>query len=351
MQRTPAAVDRRDQRETDPDWFKKEVANSPGWQRERFRNFHQHFTTAEQPSINLVDDQWTHAVGMVPISGNPDPAAPKTMEELPSYMKKLHGIDLPRQTAIRARVAQIVKDPAVAEKLQPWYPTWCKRPCFHDDYLPSFNRDNVTLVDTDGKGPDGLTADSIVVGDQKYPVDIIIFATGFRPPYGGTPAEKANMNITGRNGLSMSQQWATNGPGTLHGVLDHNFPNLFLSGPWQASTSPSFLFNVDALAKHAAYILKEAQLRAAGKPFAVAATQAAAEEWGTQVMIRAAPMAAIVGCTPGYFNLEGGIDRVPPEGQVIMARSGLWGHGIEDYLTHIEAWRAEGNIQGIEVGT
>jgi cation diffusion facilitator CzcD-associated flavoprotein CzcO len=288
---------------------------------------------------------------MVPISGNPDPAAPKAPEELPAYMKKLHAIDLPRQTAIRARVAQVVKDSVTAKRLQAWYPTWCKRPCFHDEYLSSFNRDNVTLVDTDGKGPDGLTADSIVVGDDKYPVDIIIFATGFRNPYSGTPAEKANLTITGGNGLSMSQEWATRDPGTLHGVLDYNFPNLFLSGPWQASASPNFLFNVDELGKHSAYILKEAKLRAAGKPFAVAATKAAAEEWAMQVMMRGVCGAAIIGCTPGYFNLEGEIDLIPVEGQVRMARSGLWGLGIESYLEHIEAWRAEGNIRGIEVRT
>ncbi|KAF4633957.1 hypothetical protein G7Y89_g4155 [Cudoniella acicularis] len=347
VQRTPSAVDRRDQRETDPEWFQKEVATSTGWQRERLRNFHQHFTTEKQPAINLVDDQWTHAIGLAAIAGNS--AGPKSMEELPAYIKLLNNIDLPRQNQIRARVDQVVTDPAIAKKLKAWYPSWCKRPCFHDEYLSSFNQGNVTLIDTDGKGLDRLTADSIVVGDESYPVDVIIFATGFRSPYGGTPAEKANLTITGRNGLSMTQQWERNGPATLHGVLDHNFPNLFLSGPWQASASPNYLFNLDALGKHAAYILAEAKRKADGKAFAVASTAAATEDWAMQVLMRAAPMGAIIGCTPSYINLEGGIDRVPPEAQMIMARSGFWGHGIEDFLTHIEAWRAEGNMQGIDV--
>ena len=349
VQRTPAAVDRRDQRETDPEWFRKEVANSAGWQRERLKNFHQHFTTGDQPTINLVDDQWTSAVGMVPISGNPE--GPKSMEELPAYMKKLHAIDLPRQNRIRARVKQLVKDPDVAEKLQPWYPTWCKRPCFHDEYLSTFNSDNVTLVDTNGKGPDRLTADSIVVGDQSYPVDVIIFATGFRAPFSGSPAQKANLNVIGRNGVSMGDAWARNGPTTLHGVLDVNFPNLFLSGPWQASTSPNFLFNVDALARHAAYILAEAKRDASGRPFAVTTTVAAAEAWGMQVLVRSAPMAALAGCTPGYFNMEGDMDRAPPEMQMQMARSGLWGAGIEDFLGVVEAWRAHGGMRDIEIRT
>jgi len=351
VQRTPAAVDRRDQRETNPEWFQKEVATSTNWQRERSRNFHQHFTTAEQPATNLVNDQWTHAVGMVAIAGNPDHTGPKSPDELPAYMEFLHAIDLPRQTRIRDRVSSVVLDPNVAEKLQPWYPTWCKRPCFHDDYLSAFNHENVTLVDTNGKGPDGLSKDSMIVEKQSYPVDIIVFATGYRAPYGGTPAEKGNLTITGRNGLSMTSEWAQNGPSTLHGVLDHNFPNLFLSGPWQASTSGNFLFNVDVTAKHSAYILGEAKKRAGGRPFTVASTATAADDWGLQVMMRSLPMAAISGCTPSYFNLEGGIDRMSPEEQMKMARSGLWGQGIEDFVEHIEAWRADGSMHGIEVQT
>ncbi|KAF2793764.1 FAD/NAD(P)-binding domain-containing protein [Melanomma pulvis-pyrius CBS 109.77] len=349
VQRTPAAVDERDQRKTDLEWFRNKVATSAGWQRERLRNFHQHLTTEKQPKINLVDDNWTGAVGMVAIAGNPD--GPKTMEELPAYMQKLHAIDLTRQDRIRKRVEHVVKDPVVAKKLQAWYPTWCKRPTFHEEYLSTFNRENVTLIDTDGKGLSSLTADSIVAGDQSYPVDIIICATGFRAPFTGSPAQKANMTIIGSNGVSMGEEWARSGPSTQHGVLDHNFPNLFLSGPWQASNSPNYLFNVDALAKNSAYILAEAKRRAGGKPFAVKTTAAAAEGWGMQVLMHSAPMAAIAGCTPSYFNVEGGIDRAPPEMGMIMMRSGLWGNGIEDFMRVVEAWREEGSMHGIEVRT
>ena len=347
VQRTPSAVDSRDQRQTDPERFRKEVATSPGWQRERLRNFHQHFTLDKQPTINLVDDQWTHAVGLVAIAGNS--AGPKSPEELPAYMKTLHSLDLPRQNRIRSRVSQAVNDQNIAKKLQAWYPTWCKRPAFHDEYLSSFNRDNVTLIDTQGKGFDSLTADSIVVGSESYPVDIIILATGFRPPFGGTPAEKANLTITGRNGVSMTQEWARDGASTLHGALDRNFPNLFLSGPWQASISPNFLFNMDALAKHSAYILLRAKQRAGGKPFAVAPTRAATEDWAMQLLARSVPMGAAAGCTPSYFNLEGMIDRLTLEEQMKMGKSGIWGRDIEDFVEHIEGWRAEGSMKGIEV--
>jgi cation diffusion facilitator CzcD-associated flavoprotein CzcO len=181
----------------------------------------------------------------------------------------------------------------------------------------------VTLVDTEGKGLDRVSTSSIIVGGQSYPADIIIFATGFRPLYVGTQAETANLTITGRNGLSMTHEWARNGPSTLQGVLDCNFPNLFLSGPWQASLSGNFLFSADALAKHAAYILAEAKCRAEGQPFTVTSTAAAVAEWALQVMMRSVPMAAIIGCTPGYFNLEDALDRCPPQEQMKMARSGL----------------------------
>jgi cation diffusion facilitator CzcD-associated flavoprotein CzcO len=383
VQRTPSAVDHRDQRKTDVKWFQEKVATSQEWQRERMRNFHQQFTAEDPPATNLVDDGWTHTIGLLAIVGNP--VGPKTVDEIPAYIQWLQAADLPRQNRVRARVETTVKDPNTAKKLQAWYPSWCKRPCFHDDYLPAFNRDNVTLVDTNGKGLDGFTSDSIIAGQDSYPVDLIIFATGFRSPFGGSPAEKANLTITGLNGASMSDEWARDGPTTLHGVIHLNFPNLFLSGPFQAANSPNFLFNIDEMAKDAAYILAKAKQRANGQLFAVAPTADAVEDWATQVAMRSPPSAPskffvslttilcrcchsdpsnirllsstgkqvlnflVMGCTPSYFNMEGLLDRLPPEKQARMARSGLWGHGIEDFLKHLEAWHTEGNMQGIEV--
>lgn len=253
---------------------------------------------------------------------------------------------------IRDRAKQIVKDPSVAEKLQAWYPTWCKRPGFHDEYLQAFNQDNVSLIDTGGKGLDSLTADSVVVGDQSYPVDIIIFGTGFRPPFGrDSPAEKANLTITGRNGVDMSQEWAKNGASTLHGVIDHNFPNLFLSGPWQGAVCGNYAYMLDTLAQHGAYILAEAKSRANVESFAVAPSREAADAWREQILMAAPPMAANVGCTPGYFNLEGEVDRMSPEKKLVLARSSVLGTGAESFLEKVRAWRATGHMPGIDVQT
>lgn len=317
VQRTPASVDFRDQRETDNDRFHKDIAQSKGWQRVRMRNFHQHFTLGEMSKVNLVNDGWTRAPGLVGLTGCPE--GPKLPEEIPVYTENLTEIDIPRQNNIHARIDEEVKDSTTAEKLKPWYPTWCKRPLFHDNYLKTFNQDNVTLIDTDGKGIDLMTTDSLVIGDKSYPADVVVFATGFLAPPAGTPAEKANISIIGLNGVSMSKEWPRFGPTTLHGVIDAKFPNLFLSGPQQASTSGNYRFNLDEYAKHISYILAEAKHRAKGAHFAVAPSTEAAEDWSMQVMMHSAPMGVAIGCTPGYFNLEGDLDRVPPEHQMVLA--------------------------------
>lgn len=349
FQRTPASVSDRKQWETDPEWFLKEVATGPGWQRQRLKSLNSRFTSGPMPEIDLIGDGWSVAPTMAVLAG--DPAGPSSPDELPAYIKRLHDMDLPRVNGIRARVETEVNDKDVARRLMPWYPTWCKRPCFHENYLQSFNRENVTLVDALGRGLEQITMDSIVVDGTSYPVDVIVFATGYRAPFIGTPAEKGNMKILGRDGVSMSEAWTVGGgPATLHGVLDTRFPNLFLSGPYQAALSGANVMGSDILAKQAAYILREAQ-KCTEKVFAVAPTKDAAEDWAQQIVSRALGLAAMIGCTPGYYNVEGEMDRIPPEQQMIMARSGLWGRGIEDYVPVLEQWRADGGMKGIEISS
>ena len=81
--------------------------------------------------------------------------------------------DFAKMEEIRARVDSIVTDAATAEALKPWYGYFCKRPCFHDEYLQAFNRDNVTLVDTHGLGVEQITADGVVVDGVEYPLDCL----------------------------------------------------------------------------------------------------------------------------------------------------------------------------------
>jgi cation diffusion facilitator CzcD-associated flavoprotein CzcO len=251
IQRAPASVDIRDQREMDVHRFNAEVCRGKVWQRERMRNFNAHFTLGEPPAVNLVDDEWTRVPGLVGVTGNPN--GPILPSEIAPYTSKLIEIDISRQNRIRTRVDEQVNDPVTAVKLKPWYPSFCKRPLLHDDYLATFNKSNVSLIDTDGKGADRITADSLLIGKEEYKADILIFATGYRSPSTGTTANKANLTIIGKNGVSMSTEWPRFGPTTLHGILDVKFPNLFLSSPQQARLSGNYAFTMGEYAKHAAY--------------------------------------------------------------------------------------------------
>lgn len=167
IQRTPSAIGVRGQRATDPEWF-KQMASNPGWQEERGRNFIA-MITGKNPPVDMVEDGGTELL-------SPDT---RQFSLSRAERQRLELIDLRNMEKIRARVDSIVSDPETAEALKPWYGQMCKRPCFHDDYLPTFNRDNVTLVDTDGLGVERITPHGFVVPGVEYPVDLIVFASGF----------------------------------------------------------------------------------------------------------------------------------------------------------------------------
>ena len=67
--------------------------------------------------------------------------------EADTLLDAFEDADFEKMDAIRSRVDAIVDDPRTAEGLKAWYGQLCKRPCFHDEYLPAFNRPGVTLVD------------------------------------------------------------------------------------------------------------------------------------------------------------------------------------------------------------
>src|SRR3546814_6719678 len=104
---------------------------------------------------------------------------------------------------IRARVDTIVEDPSTAEGLKAWYRQLCKRPCFHDEYLQSFNEPGAHLVDTDGKGVERITERGVVVAGQEYELDCIIYASGFE--VGTDYARRSGYDVTGRDGVKLSR--------------------------------------------------------------------------------------------------------------------------------------------------
>ncbi|KAJ0137951.1 Ketocytochalasin monooxygenase, partial [Colletotrichum tanaceti] len=219
FQRTPSYCWPRKPTLTDDETWAEVVAPGPGWQRARQENYNA--AIAGETDVDLVNDSWTAAKGFSVISGSSADGiiAP---EGIPAHMARLQAVDAPLSEALRRRVDEEVRDKGTAEKLKPWYYGWCKRPAFHDAYLATFNRDNVTLVDTDGRGVEGCTAGGAVVANgREYEVDVLILATGYTNGGGAcSPAARGGMRITGRAGRDLDDKFDA-GWETLHGVATH----------------------------------------------------------------------------------------------------------------------------------
>ena len=219
FQRTPSSVDVRDNRRTDPAWA---ASLQSGWQRERMENFNT-LTSGGVVEKDLIQDGWTETIRNL-ISMAKFRGTGVDWNDVPKLMEIA---DFQKMNQIRARVDSIVKDKATAEALKPWYRQFCKRPCFHDDYLPTFNRDNVHLIDTDGHGVERITETGVVANGVEYEVDCIVFATGFE--VGTEYTRRSGYDVVGRDGLTLSAKWA-DGFRSLHGYTTHGFPNLFIVG-------------------------------------------------------------------------------------------------------------------------
>lgn len=361
FQRTPSAVDRRDNAPTDPKWWKREHSQ-PGWQRARRNNFNAFLhNAAPSDAVNLVNDGWTRMRSYSVLSGNPD--AVKVVGQDPAkvaeYAKYVHSLDLVRQDQIRKRVEDVVEDPATAERLKPWYPGWCKRPCFGDDYLDTFNRSNVTLVDTDGEGVTSITESGLVANGKEYPVDVLVLSTGYRSPFTYSPGKRVNIDIFGRNGVNLDDKWQ-NGVTTLHGFMSHDFPNLTWPSFAQAGAVPNFTHCIEHSAEHIAAVLAQVVRRVPPLPqadaagykynFVIEPTAEAEEAWSQAIAAKAGVFAASAGCTPSYINAEGDLDKpVSTEEQQKRARGALWGNGFPDFIEVLAKWRTEENLAGLQI--
>ena len=240
FQRTPSTVDVRGNSPTDPEW-----ANTleTGWQKHRMENFNAMISGIPQEK-DLVDDGWTDLIGKMihqfrKAQGNSN----MTLEQM------IEMANFEKMEEIRARVDEFVEDEAVAEKLKPYYKMFCKRPTFNDEYLPTFNRENVTLVDTDGQGVDRITETGLVVDGVEYEVDCIIYSTGFE--VGTSYTRRAGYDVIGRDGKKLSDHWR-NGTRTLHGMGSHGFPNVFIMNTSQGAFTANFPHLLDESAVHQA---------------------------------------------------------------------------------------------------
>lgn len=355
FQRTPSAVDKRGNQETDSDWWQREVACRKGWQKERRHNFDKFTQNAKiKPRVNMVGDGWTDLLSYSAFVGNPE-AAELSKIDMKANIEAIHALDFPRQEGIRKRTEEIVKDRAVAEKLKPWYPGWCKRPCFHDEYLQAFNKPNVTLVDTDGQGVDAFTEDGIVAAAKEYKVDILVLGTGYVSPFLLGPGWRCGVQVYGRNNADLEKKWSK-GITTLHGMMSHDFPNMFWPALYQGGASPNFMELLDYSAGHIADILRQARARnkktegGAGPykyNFTVETTAGGEEAYTGEIAAGAATFAAVGGCTPSYFNFEGEADR--SSDMYKKARMTFWAKGVFDWQDMLDAWRAKGEFPELEI--
>jgi cyclohexanone monooxygenase len=339
FQRTPSTVDVRNNTPTDPDWVR---SLRPGWQKERQRNFHSWTFEGMAPGQpDLVCDFWTElgrntAARVLALE---DPAA-LTPEQ---FMTIREEEDYKVMERLRRRVESIVADQDTAEALKPYYRFLCKLPCSNDDYLETFNRPNVTLVDVSAtKGVQRATDKGLVANDIEYQVDCIIYASGFEITTEMSRRYSINA-IQGRDELTLFDYWA-DGYQTLHGMTSRGFPNQFFTGFTQVGISANIAANYELQGEHIAYIIAEAIARGATT---VEPTQRAQDDWCTAIEETAIDNSAFDSqCTPGYYNNEGG-----GGGEGIRSHLGQpYGPGFYAFGDLLGQWRAKGDLDGLVLG-
>jgi cyclohexanone monooxygenase len=330
FQRTPSSIDVRNNRPTDPDWA---GSLEPGWQQDRMDNFNT-LVSGGFADRDLVNDGWTDIIGNILLLARKKAMAGEPVDN-PGALMQL--ADFKKMEQVRARVDQVVQDAATAEALKPWYNQFCKRPCFHDDYLPTFNRENVTLVDTQGRGVERITETGVVVAGREYKLDCLIYATGFE--VGTEYTRRSGYELYGRGGLTLTDKWK-NGAETLHGLTSRGFPNCFVISNVQSGFSANFPHMINEQSKHIAYILKAATERQART---VEPSQEAEDAW-VETIVKLAVLREqfLKECTPGYYNNEG-----RPE--AMTAKNSSYGAGPVAFAKVLADWRAEGDLKGLEL--
>ena len=328
FQRTPSSIDVRANRPTDPSWA---ASLQPGWQRQRMENFTL-LTSGGFAEEDLVMDGWTDIIGKL---------VTRLRDRSPGSEGDLAGIlelaDFEKMDQIRSRVDAIVTDPATAEALKPWYRQFCKRPCFHDDYLQAFNRPNVTLVHTDGRGVDAITPEGVIVGEREYAVDCLIYATGFE--VGTDYTRRAGYDVVGSRGASLSEYWGA-GMRSLHGMHVHGFPNMFVLGHTQGGFTVNYPHLLEESSGHLCHILRYAIDHDLST---VEATAQGEDEWLVTLVESARDIRSFQEqCTPGYYNNEG----QPAVGGFLGSS---YGNGPMPFFQLMADWRDAGTFTGLEL--
>jgi cation diffusion facilitator CzcD-associated flavoprotein CzcO len=296
FQRTPSSIDFRNDRPTDPDWVAR---LQPGWQQAR---------------------RAKHIRGR---EGDADKKAELAALSREEKIRRQENANIDYMMRIHRRIEEVVEDPATAEALKPWYMFMCKRPCFDDEYLPAYNRPTVRLVDTQGKGITEIGPQGPVFEGQTYPLDLLIYATGFEVQKTGIYNQ-----IRGRDGREINETYA-DGMRTLFGVHTHGYPNLFIMGGYQASFQFNLTFMLQTQGDHIAECIAHAR----DNGYAEIDVSPETEEWWVQeVIAHRGKTSRNQDCTPGYYNFEGEFNR---------RQDGNYNGGFLQYFTHMQSIRGE----------
>ncbi|TGD74880.1 NAD(P)/FAD-dependent oxidoreductase [Mangrovimicrobium sediminis] len=334
IQRTPSSVDARDNTETDPDWA---ASLEPGWHQRMLRNFQAglwHGLARDEP--DQICDIWTEINRNIRHEREQAGWPELSVEDL-LQLRSDH--DHRTMERLRRRVDSIVEDRDTAERLKPYYRFLCKRPCSNDFYYPTFNRPNVELLDVSAtRGIEALTENGFIHEGREYPVDCIILASGYEQT-SELKKRWAFEAVEGSDGQSIYDYWQ-NGYQTLHGMSSHGFPNQFYIGFIQGAVHASTTETWNRQAEHIAYLISQGLARGATRMEPTTQAQAG---WvkhlhDTEIDVETFQRQ----CTPGYYNNEGG-----EEFRYFLGEA--YGPGPYAFWDMLEAWRADGQLDGFSV--
>jgi cyclohexanone monooxygenase len=332
LQRTPPTIDERPNPPTDPDWYRSQA---PGWQNERQRNFHRAAVEGLGPGeSDLICDIWTEINRNLADEFNRE-GWPQSMEE---HLARREAMDFRVMERMRRRVDSIVKDPATADALKPWFYFNCKRPLSNDDYYESFNRPNVTLFDvSETRGVERMSEHGFVHQGQEYEIDCLIAASGFEVT-SDLDRRWGIKTVEGRGGLSLYDHWA-DGYRTLHGAMTHGFPNQFFTGYLQGGFYATTVHQFSRQGFHIAHIIKDALDRGVTS---VEPTEQAQDEWVATKRASAIDISYLQReCPPSYFNNDGDLTK----NRWYLGES--YGPGWDAFEKMMEDWRRAGTLDGL----
>ncbi|KAI0109875.1 FAD/NAD(P)-binding domain-containing protein [Daldinia grandis] len=343
FQRTPSSITLRENFKTaaDPYMNVKDLSQQVGWQQARMEEF------ANILQGTIIDRDTAALEGLEAMTiralfkQSKQIGVPMKLEDIPELL----GLaDFVLMEKLRQVIEDVVHDKDTAEKLKPWYPFMCKRPVFHSDYLATFNRPNVELVDTEGKGASHLTRTSIVANSREYEVDLLVYSTGFDYETDANFYRRTGIDLVGARGKTLDETWRDRGgPLTLFGIHFRDFPNLFNIGPSQSGVTANWTHTAYVAGEHIADVIARILQNDGDDGFqAIEPTEVAAEEWAKQTDEGSeARLMFTSACPPGYYNKQGKPEEISP-------RTAFYPKGIMEWKSVMKKWRGEGCFQGME---